>query len=516
MIMKMFLTLLLAVSVLPTCSKRSVPPSSNAKVKATTWYVSTTGSDANAGTLNAPLKTISYALGQAVPGDTIMVRGGTYSGQLTISHSGLLGKSITIKAYPGERPILDGSTITVSGWQPIVSLGNVRYVVLDGLDIANLNSNLGNSDPEGIFINGASHDITITNCNIYNIKNTTTLANGRSGHAILVIGNDNNTAITHLSITGCTVHDTQTGTSENITLAGNIDSFIVKGNTIYNTENIGIIIAGGDNLNPSGNIAVNYARNGVVSDNTLYNVSMANSASIWGAGNYGAIAIYVCGGAGTIVERNKVYGCDRGIGLVSESSIYATRTSIVRNNFVYNCWRTGIYMGDYLNFTGSGTKSCYVVNNTLFGNDRASGAFGEIEGELRITEHCDSDVFMNNLVYAGPADLFVHKYTTTGANNSCDHNLYYTTGTPGWLWQSTGGAALSGFAAWQTASGLDAASLYGVDPLLVSTLAPDLHVLSSSPAKNAGVVISASVNGSTDIDGNPRIVNGKISIGAQQ
>jgi hypothetical protein len=462
------------------------------------------------------LKTISYALGQAVPGDTVMVRGGTYSGQVNITRSGLLDKDITIKAYPGERPVLDGSAITVTGWQPIVSFNNVRYIVFDGFDVANLTSSLANTDPEGIRINGTSHDIIISNCNIYNIKNTASLANGRSGHAIFVSGTDNNTAISHLTITGCTVHDTQTGTSENITLAGNVDSFTIKGNTIYNTENIGIIIAGGDNLNPSGNVATNYARNGVVSDNILYNVSMSNSVSVWGSGNYGAIAIYVCGGAGTIVERNKVYGCDRGIGLVSESSIYATRTTIVRNNFVYNCWRTGIYMGDYLNFTGSGTKSCYVVNNTLFGNDRAAGAFGEIEGELRLTEHCDSNVFMNNLVYAGPSDLFVHKYTTTGSGNIVDHNLYFTTGTPGWIWQSTNGTVSSGLAAWQAVSGLDAASVYGADPLLVSTTAPDLHIQPSSPVRNAGFLISAAVNGSTDIDGNPRIANGKISIGAQQ
>jgi hypothetical protein len=393
---------------------------------------------------------------------------------------------------------------------------NIRYVVLDGLDIANLTADVPDTDPEGIFINGASHDITIRNCNIYNITNTTTLANGRSAHAILVIGSDNATAISNLVITGCTVHDTRTGTSENITLAGNVDSFTISHNAIYNTENIGIIIAGGDNLNSGGNVAVNYARDGVVSDNILYNVSMANSVATWGAGKYGAIAIYVCGGAGIVVERNKVYGCDRGIGLVSESSIYATRTSIVRNNFVYNCWGTGIYMGDYLNFTGSGTKRCYVVNNTLFANDRAPGTFGEIEGELRLTEHCDSNIIADNLVYAGPTDLFVHKYTTTGRNNIIDHNLYFTKGAPGWLWQSTNGTPSPAMAAWQAVSGMDAASLYGMDPLLISTSSPDLHIQAASPAKNAGTVISTTVNGSTDIDGNPRIVNGNISIGAQQ
>ena len=498
------------------CSKNSVGQASSGSSAAHTYYVATGGNNANTGTINSPVKTIQYALGLTVPGDTVMVRGGTYYEQLTIPRSGLLGKNITVKAYPGERPVIDGSTITVSGGQAIVSMSGIRYVVLDGLDICNLITGVPNTDPEGVSINGASHDITIRNCAIYNIKNTASLANGRSGHAILVLGTDNTTAISNLVITGCTVHDTQTGTSENITLAGNVDSFTISHNTLYNTENIGIIIAGGDNLNPSGNVAVNYARNGVVSDNTLYNISMSNNVATWGANNYGAIAIYLCGGAGTIVERNIVYNSDRGIGLVSESSIYATRTSIVRNNFVYGCWRTGIYMGDYLNFTGSGTKSCYVVNNTLFQNDKVVGAFGEIEGELRLTEHCDSNVIENNLVYAGISDLFVHKYTTTGSANTINNNLYYTTGVPGWLWQTTNGGPSVTLSAWQAVSGMDAASVYGTDPLLVSITSPDLHIQSSSPAKNAGTVIAAAVNGSTDIDGNPRIVNGKISIGAQQ
>ena len=147
-------------------------------------------------------------------------------------------------------------------------------------------------------------------------------------------------------------------------------------------------------------------------------------------------------------------------------------------------------------------------------NDKALGAFGEIEGELRLTEHCDSNVIENNLVYGGASDLFVHKYTTTGAANTIDHNLYYTTGAPGWVWQSVTGTPTATLAAWQAVSGVDAASVYGMDPQLLSTTSPDLHIQNTSPAKNAGAVLN--VCGSTDIDGNPRIANGKISIGAQQ
>jgi len=515
--MKTIFFLFLYAMISISCSKSAGgSPDGGGSASVHIYYVSATGSDSNPGSKDQPLQSFSKALGLVIPGDTVIVRGGTYYEQISFSKSGLLGKNITVKAYPGERPVIDGSKVTISGWTPLISIRSIRYLVLDGLDICNLTSNRANTDPEGIFIDGESHDITIRNCNIYNIRNSTTLAEWRSGHAILVIGNNSTTPISNLVIEYCTVHDTKTGTSENITLAGNVTGFSIRHNKIYNTENIGIIIAGGDNLNASGNVAVNYARDGVVSDNELYNVSMANSVDVWGANNYGAIAIYICGGTGTIVERNKVYNCDRGIGLVSESKIYPTSTSTVRNNFVYGCWRTGIYMGDYLNYVGMGTNNCYIVNNTLYGNDRAPGAFGEIEGEIRLTENCKDNTIANNIVYGGPNDLFVHKYTSTGSGNVFANNLYYTTSVPQWIWGSTNGTALTAFGDWKSACGGDGNAIYGSDPLLTSVTTPDLHIQAGSPAKGAGLVISAAVNGDTDIDGNPRITNGKINIGAQQ
>jgi len=479
------------------------------------YYVSVNGSDANSGKINAPFQTINTALSHAIPGDTVMVRGGAYYDKVVFPKSGILNKLITLKAYPGEKPVIDGSKIIVSGWVSLVTLSNVRYITLDGFDICNLTSSAYNTDPEGIAINGDSHDITIKNCNIYNIKSNATLANWRSGHAILAIGNGT-TAITNLVITGCTVHDTQTGTSENVTIAGNIDGFVFSHNKVYDTENIGVIVAGGDGLNPKGAVATNYARNGVISDNVFHDNTMTRTPETWGPDRYGAISIYVCGGANTIIERNMVYNSDRGIGLVSESNVYATRSTIVRNNFVYNCYRTGIYMGDYLNYTSGGTKDCYVVNNTLYQNDRVVGAFGEIEGEIRLTEHCENNVIQNNIVYARPVDVFVHKYTATGSNNIIDNNLYYTTGKPQWIWNSTNRTPDTDLAAWKASSGNDANSTNGSDPLFVNASSSDFHIQPASPAKNTGKVISEAINGTTDIDGKARIVNNKISKGAQQ
>ncbi|WP_245645721.1 right-handed parallel beta-helix repeat-containing protein [Niabella ginsenosidivorans] len=507
---------MLAVIAVTACSKAShLPADSSKKKTAHTWYIAENGNDEAAGNQNAPWRSINTALGRISGGDTIFVRAGVYYEKINFPRSGTPEHPVVLKAYPGERPMLDGTNRIVSGWEALVTLTNAQYIIMDGFDICNFTTGVKGADPEGIAVNGNSGHITIKNCNIYNIKNTATLDNWRSGHAILVIGNGKQ-AITDIEITGCTVHNTQTGTSENITLAGNVDGFRITHNKVFDTENIGIIIADGGGLNKGGDPVTNFARNGVVSDNELYNVSMANSTAIWGINNYGAIAIYICGGANTIVERNTVYNCDRGIGLVSENNDYPTKKVIVRNNFVYNNWRTGIYLGDYLNFTTAGTYDCCIVNNTLFQNNKVAGAFGEIEGEIRFTERCFNDTVRNNIIYARPVDVFIHKYTATGADNVIDNNLYFTTGTPQWIWNSVNEQPVTDWNAWKAVSGGDLHSTIGQDPLLVSITDPDLHLKAGSPARNTGVVISTDINGTTDIDGKPRIVNNKISKGAQQ
>jgi hypothetical protein len=306
------------------------------------------------------------------------------------------------------------------------------------------------------------------------------------------------------------IHDCNTGYSENLTINGYVDSFIIRKNKIYNAENIGIDAAGGYSANS--NPAYNYARNGLISENELYNIDMT-TGPIGGAHGHGAIGIYIDGARNIIVERNKLHECDRGIGIVSENDAYPTSNCIVRNNFVYNGWRTGIYLGGYLNYTSGGTNDCYVVNNTLYNNNKELGAFGEVEGEIRLTERCNNNVIKNNIIYAGPVDVFIHKYTATGTNNIIDNNLYYTTTQAKWIWNGT---PYTDFAAWKLACGGDGASTNGIDPLLVNITLPDLHIQTGSPAKNAGVVITDDVNGAADIDGNPRILNNKISKGAQQ
>jgi len=75
-----------------------------------TYYVSPSGSDSNAGSLSAPWKTITKAAGVVNPGDTVILRAGTYVGGFSITRSGTATNYITFKGADGETAILDGQS----------------------------------------------------------------------------------------------------------------------------------------------------------------------------------------------------------------------------------------------------------------------------------------------------------------------------------------------------------------------------------------------------------------------
>ena len=71
-------------------------------------YVAPNGSDSNPGTLASPYATIQHAVNHLEAGDTIYVRSGTYVEVVIVRQSGTAESPITIAAYPGETPIIDG------------------------------------------------------------------------------------------------------------------------------------------------------------------------------------------------------------------------------------------------------------------------------------------------------------------------------------------------------------------------------------------------------------------------
>lgn len=94
-----------------------------------TLYVSPAGLDANPGTLAAPLATPGRALQLAGPGDTILLRGGTYTitRSLQITQPGL-----TIRSYSGEYARIVGGT------SDLTHLTSVIVVYAERVRIENL------------------------------------------------------------------------------------------------------------------------------------------------------------------------------------------------------------------------------------------------------------------------------------------------------------------------------------------------------------------------------------------
>ena len=68
--------------------------------------MSTTGDDSSPGSLDQPWLTVQHALDTLAPGETALVREGTYDENLRMTRDGTDAKPITIANYPVERAVL--------------------------------------------------------------------------------------------------------------------------------------------------------------------------------------------------------------------------------------------------------------------------------------------------------------------------------------------------------------------------------------------------------------------------
>mgnify|MGYP002623184865 CR=1 FL=1 len=139
---------------------------------ASTYYVSTTGNDNNAGSFASPFATLNKANAVVSAGDTVWIRGGTYyptdttylksdgmSAGIVLSASGTSDDNrIHYLAYPNEQPVFDFSKLkigvaysTSNGVDSVMYTNGIvirgSYIHLKGLEICNVpmvhNSNVG-------------------------------------------------------------------------------------------------------------------------------------------------------------------------------------------------------------------------------------------------------------------------------------------------------------------------------------------------------------------------------------
>src|SRR5947209_6005987 len=437
------------------------------------FYVSTTGSDSNPGTLSSPWRTIQRAANSVQAGDTVYVRGGVYNESANISVSGsLIAGSIRFQSYPGETAIVDGTGLVppTSSPQGLINITNQSYISIQGFEIRNYQTSSASAIPAGIWVSGSGSNIQILNNVVHNIV-TTSEASGNA-FGIAVYGTAAPASLDSVTISGNQVYNLKTGQSESVNVDGNVTNFVITNNSIHDNDNIGIDVIGFEGVSPDP--SYDYARNGTVAGNTVYNISAINNP---GEGNqYDANGIYVDGGSQVVIERNLIHHVDIGIEMASEHRGHVTSFVIARNNLVYSANSIGITIGGYASNVG-GTDHCTIVNNTLFKNDTKNTG----SGEFQIQYYATNNVLKNNIVYASSQGRFINNYTNSEPDPAdVDYNLYYSllnSSMASFIWNST---PHSGFSTFQSATGQDSHSQY-MDPQFLSLTTPNLQIKPTSP-----------------------------------
>ena len=442
------------------------------------WIVAPSGGD---------FSSIQAALNTANAGDTVSVRAGTYNEKLAFPRGGSNNLWLTLRAWPGEQPIVSGLNRT---GQNMILLNEKSWIRIQGLDLRN-NTNV--TDGSGIRLLGACRNIEL-------IGNTIHAMRGQNAMGITVYGT-NSAPASNIVIRANHLYDCDAAPSEALTLNGNITDFELSSNLVHDINNIGIDFIGGEtDISPYG-----VARRGVCRGNHVY-----RARSIYGGGY--AAGIYVDGGRDIVIERNIVHECDVGMEIGAENSGYEASNVVVRSNLIYNNDKAGLAFGGYAAGVGR-TRYCQFLNNTCFRNDTLQDG----NGELWI-QYASNNIVENNIFFCGPQNLLLASAGTgTASGNTMNYNLWFSdagSGSAVFQWRGT---EYTGFAAYRAGSGQDAQSVFSNPTFLggsVSNL--DAHPAPGSPAIDSGNPAYAPAADVLDLDGRARVLNGRVDTGAYE
>ena len=330
-------------------------------------FVSLEGNDRNSGSRDSPFRTLTAAASAAKPGDTILVRGGTYSHErVFIRHSGVAGSPITVKPYPGERVVLDGQADTVNGanlWFTDDGLFTVKasHVVVEGFEIKN----------------APTHGIHATGENLVIRKNLTHhiwmngIAMLRASNSIIEDNEVHNTAMNNFRdrasvwAGGLTVQSLGGEVMRNVTIRRN---FVHElwGEAIYLEEADGFTIQ--DNIVRNAH-SISYGF--TTSSNGVFERNIAYADGNWATSRYPARA-FTWGGedlpwgdgsnhARNVIVRNNLF-VNQG-----DAAFMRMASTLTYSNFQFignTFYNAGLFAGDMLNGSGSGNV---LKNNIIKG-----------------------------------------------------------------------------------------------------------------------------------------------------
>jgi chitodextrinase len=297
----------------PSSSIGSGLPPRLAQSTGTVFYVAPNGSNSNAGTLAAPWQTIQKALNTLQPGQKAYVRGGTYLEALTMGRAGTAAAPITIEAYPGEQPIVDGEhTRRPLVIQTAAAYFRVKGFILDrdcctsgghidvyGHHIEIVDNEMRNGHGKGVYTDESSHHVQI----IGNWIHHNSTAGGQQDHGIYLQGDD------HV-VANNVIHDHPDGFGIQAYDKGS--RYVIVNNTVTNNGHSGIVVGG------SGGVSNVTIRNNILANNNFYGVQHDSS----------------CPTSNVVVENNVIFGNGSGSVQAGCSAISSSGNSTANPNFV--------------------------------------------------------------------------------------------------------------------------------------------------------------------------------------
>lgn len=351
---------------------------------AVNYYVSLTGNDTTGtGSIAKPWRTGRRALQLAGINYTtlsptyinapvsILYRAGTHklrgAGLYIPDQRGQNGQWLTIRNYPNENAILDGSLLD-SAYAALISVAGAKNVRIEGLKLTKVTNDSIRKDTRfGIIVSGKAANIIIKKNEIYDMAWTRNPVKQKNPSPFdnlnpLVVLGTTDTAIRNVIIDSNTVYNNVPGYAEAVTINGNVDSFSVTNNLVFDNANIGIVAAGNypwvvTDPNYSVTTPFNFSKNGFIRGNTSYrNISpIAVSAGI-----------YLDGSRNVLVENNLCYQNGTGISIGNEPENSISGYHTVRSNVLRDNLSAGLYYGS--SSPGSWVENCVVKDNTIKDN----------------------------------------------------------------------------------------------------------------------------------------------------
>jgi hypothetical protein len=226
-------------------------------------YVAPTGSDSSSGTLTSPLRTVQKAMNVVKPGQTVVVRGGTYPEWVVAGKGGSSTAPVSLQAYPGEKAMITGrlkitaSYIRVSGFvfdgATSANASEVLIYVSNGDHVDILDNEIRKANKSAVYLSGSDQSRIIGNW----IHDNGTHWNLDHG---IYWGSGNGGVISDNVI--------ERSFAYNIQLYPGVDNVLVTNNQLSGGGRGGIVIdnAGGDTVNGNqivGNTIFNNREHGV-------------------------------------------------------------------------------------------------------------------------------------------------------------------------------------------------------------------------------------------------------------